>query len=133
MHYKNGREARNGDKVILIDPNGGLPTVGILIDAKAECGSDCNGNIAQVTQFGLHYADLKNCLHVDDVRAAFENHQTPPPSEPIEKRAGRMYEAYARAVGGKAFNGDVLPDWDTFQADPSKELQHDAWIAVAQA
>ena len=71
MHYKNGREAKNGDKVIFIDPNGtGFPAVGVLIDAKAEQGSDCNGNILQATAFGLHYADLKNCLHVDDIAAA---------------------------------------------------------------
>lgn len=40
---------------------------------------------------------------------------------PLEQAmAEEMYAAYCIAVGGKAFNGDSLPDWDTFYADPSK-------------
>jgi hypothetical protein len=35
MHYKNGREAKNGDKVVLI-PQYGSPVMGILYDATAE-------------------------------------------------------------------------------------------------
>src|ERR1035441_4396182 len=47
MHYKNGREAKNGDKVMLI-PSYGAPVVGILYDAQA--GNDyCNGRIAPVS------------------------------------------------------------------------------------
>ncbi len=49
----------------------------------------------------------------------------------IEQTAGRLYEAYCAAVGGKAFNGDPLPDWATFRFDPSKQKQSDAWITVA--
>lgn len=41
VHYKNGREAKNGDKVVLL-PSYGSPVVGILYDATA--GNDyCNG------------------------------------------------------------------------------------------
>jgi len=47
--------------------------------------------------------------------------------------AGQMYEAYCTAVGGKAFNGDPLPDWKTFRTDPSKQKQAEAWIAAANA
>lgn len=50
-----------------------------------------------------------------------------------EHIAGRLYEIYCKAVGGVAFNGDPLPDWDTFRADPSKKKQSDAWVAVAEA
>ena len=64
MHYKNGREAKNGDKVVLL-PSYGLPIVGILYDATA--GNDyCNGHIA-VTHQNDPCPNLKECLHLDDV------------------------------------------------------------------
>lgn len=67
MHYKNGREAKNGDKVVLL-PSYGPPVVGILYDAVA--GNDyCNGKIA-VTHQNDPCPNLKECLHLDDVLAA---------------------------------------------------------------
>lgn len=67
MHYKNGRQAKNGDKVILT-PTYGAPTVGILYDAIP--GNDaCNGRIAPTSQSDP-YPNLKECLHLDDVLAA---------------------------------------------------------------
>jgi hypothetical protein len=68
MHYKNGREAKNGDKIVSI-PSYGSMTAGVLYDAKAEQGSDCNGRIA-ITRQDDPTADLKNCLHIDDIAAA---------------------------------------------------------------
>jgi hypothetical protein len=69
MHYKNGREAHNGDKVILI-PQYGAPVVGILYDATA--GNDfCNGKIAP-TSPSDPMPNLKECLHLDDVIKAVE-------------------------------------------------------------
>jgi hypothetical protein len=50
----------------------------------------------------------------------------------IEQIAGELYEEYCKHVGGKAFNGDTLPSWKTFRADPSKQKQSDAWVAVAE-
>jgi len=76
MHYKNGREAKNGDKVVLIpeypkDANGrslGTPVVGILYDAQA--GNDyCNGKIA-VIKPNDSCPNLKECLHLDDLLKA---------------------------------------------------------------
>ena len=77
MHYKNGREAKNGDIVLaLYCP----PIVGVLFGAKAPNGSDCNGNLAPVTSgSGVSYADLKNCLHIDDITAASIPDSTQPP------------------------------------------------------
>jgi hypothetical protein len=67
VHYKNGREAKNGDKVILI-PTYGTPVIGILYDATA--GNDyCNGKIA-VTAPNDPCPNLKECLHLDDVLKA---------------------------------------------------------------
>ena len=73
MHYKNGREAKNGDKVILI-PSYGAPVVGILYDAKA--GNDyCNGKIA-LTSPSDPMPNLKECLHLDDVLAVIKDSPT---------------------------------------------------------
>jgi hypothetical protein len=63
----NGREAKNGDKVVLF-PSYGLPVVGILYDAVA--GNDyCNGKLAP-TSIGDPCPNFKECLHLDDVMAA---------------------------------------------------------------
>ena len=66
MHYKNGREAKNGDKVVLITDYGAV--IGILYDAVA--GNDyCNGKLAPIAP-NDPCPNLKECLHIDDVRAA---------------------------------------------------------------
>lgn len=62
MHYRNGREAKNGDKVVLL-PSYGLPVVGILYDAVAG-----NGKIA-LTHQNDPCPNLKECLRLDDVLA----------------------------------------------------------------
>lgn len=75
MHYKNGREAKNGDKVVLIqsydDHDGkkqfGTPIFGVLFDAKPGV-EHCNGYLAPM-QIAAS-ADLKHCLHLDDFLAA---------------------------------------------------------------
>jgi hypothetical protein len=70
MHYRNGREAKNGDKVIQIGGYGTdaqITAVGVLYDAKP--GNDfCNGQIAPIQSVGVA-ACLCDCLHVDDVAA----------------------------------------------------------------
>lgn len=64
MHYKNGREARNGDKVVLF-PSYGAPVVGVLYDATV--GNDyCNGRIAPTSPQDA-CPNLKEVLHYDDV------------------------------------------------------------------
>jgi hypothetical protein len=65
MHYKNGREAKNGDKVVWIPEYGGAPVAGILYDAVA--GNDfCNGRIAP-TSVSDSMPNLKEVLRADDV------------------------------------------------------------------
>jgi hypothetical protein len=69
MHYKNGREAKNGDKVIVF-PSYGPPYAGILYDAVA--GNDfCNGKVAVVSPSDP-CPNLRECLHADDVKAISE-------------------------------------------------------------
>lgn len=71
MHYRNGREAKNGDKIVQIGgygaEGGTINAVGVLFDAKP--GSDhCNGQIAPIQLTGTS-ACLCDCLHVDDLAA----------------------------------------------------------------
>jgi hypothetical protein len=69
MHYRNGREAKNGDKVIqLTGKDGGVSSVGILYDATA--GNDyCNGMIAAMVGQAPSGACLVDCIHMDDLMA----------------------------------------------------------------
>jgi hypothetical protein len=68
MHYKNGREAKNGDKVVFINDYGNAQ-IGILYDAQA--GNDfCNGKLAPIGNDLC--PNLKECLHLDDARAVLK-------------------------------------------------------------
>ena len=70
MHYRNGREAHNGDKIVKLDEKGNVVAFGVLHSAVA--GNDyCNGNIA-VIQSPTDYACMVDCLHVDDVAAVLK-------------------------------------------------------------
>ena len=66
MHYRNGREAKNGDKIVKLDMESGkIVAFGVLHSAVS--GNDyCNGQIA-VIQSAQDYACLCDCLHIDDV------------------------------------------------------------------
>lgn len=65
MHYRNGREAKNGDTIIQL--NGGTVShLGVLFNATP--GNDyCNGQIAALPQHSG--ACMCDCLHVDDLAA----------------------------------------------------------------
>ncbi len=66
MHYRNGREAKNGDRVVLFSGYSN-PVIGILYDASA--GNDyCNGKLA-ITKPNDLCPNLQECLHLDDVLA----------------------------------------------------------------
>lgn len=80
-----------------------------------------------------HHMDSIQRAAVDpDVRRIAEIIQHNKPMPDTERIAGELYEAYSVAVGGKAWNGDPLPDWKTFRADPAKRKQSDAWVKVAE-
>jgi hypothetical protein len=64
MHYRNGREAKNGDLIVKLE-GGKVVSFGVLHSATA--GNDyCNGYIA-IVQAHNDYACMVDCLHVDDV------------------------------------------------------------------
>lgn len=65
MHYRNGREAKNGDKIVKLESTGAkVVAFGVLHSANP--GNDyCNGSIALITtDTGACMCD---CLHVDDL------------------------------------------------------------------
>ena len=66
MHYRNGREAKNGDKIVKLGvQDGKIVAFGVLHSAVP--GNDfCNGNIA-VIQPANDMACMVDCLHVDDL------------------------------------------------------------------
>ena len=69
MHYKNGREAKNGDKVAWISEYAAV--IGILYDARA--GNDfCNGKLAPIAPSDPN-PNLKECLHLDDVKSLLKS------------------------------------------------------------
>lgn len=64
MHYRDGREAKNGDKIVKLE-GGKVVAFGVLHSAIP--GNDyCNGNIAIIQSFN-DYACLCDCLHVENV------------------------------------------------------------------
>lgn len=68
MHYRNGREAKNGDKIIRLNERGQVEAFGILQDAVP--GNDyCNGSIVSSNGeiWFQSYACLCDCLHIDDL------------------------------------------------------------------
>lgn len=68
MHYRNGREAKNGDEVVQINNKGQITDAGVLI--RAVPGNDyCNGIIANDRTKSFVGACLCDCLHVEDVAA----------------------------------------------------------------
>lgn len=69
MHYRNGREAKNGDQVVQLDTSTGkIVAVGILHDATP--GNDyCNGLIAPTLSACVQGACMCDCVHAEDVAA----------------------------------------------------------------
>ena len=62
MHYRNGREAKPGDRVVNLDTGTG----GILHDLTS--GDACNGRLTPPNP-NAEYVTIGNCLHLDDIRA----------------------------------------------------------------
>jgi hypothetical protein len=64
MHYKNGRPAKQGDRVINL-PSG---QSGIIHSTMASAGT-CNARLVISTPCDP-YITLSDCLHIDDLQAA---------------------------------------------------------------
>lgn len=66
MHYKNGREAKAGDRIVGKDCSGN-PIGGILI-AVTPTSTTCNGYVAPqiAIEKNQRLVTLGDCLHLDD-------------------------------------------------------------------
>lgn len=64
MHYRNGREAKNGDKIVKL-VGGNIVSFGVLHSATP-ANDYCNGSIAVIQQAN-DYACLCDCLHIEDI------------------------------------------------------------------
>ena len=64
MHYKNGREAKQGDTVVNIRE----ARIGIIYKLSAESTS-CNARLCE-TSSSDPYITVGDCLHIDDIDAA---------------------------------------------------------------
>lgn len=76
MHYRNGREAKNGDRIVSFGNGGGSEVEAVGVLQNATPGSDhCNGEILIRPYRGQHGAALItgaclcDCLHADDLAA----------------------------------------------------------------
>lgn len=67
MHYRNNREAKNGDIIVQIGADGKITALGALYNATP--GNDyCNGSIAPI-QSAVVGACMCDCLHIEDLAA----------------------------------------------------------------
>ena len=64
MHYRNGREAKNGDKIVQFNTEGGQINAFGILHSAIPGNSYCNGSIAPINQTNACICD---CLHVDDL------------------------------------------------------------------
>ena len=81
MHYKNGKEANNGDLIVTKDWNG-KAQVGMLYDTNASAVS-CNGMI-QRPLGAPNSVTIGDCYLADDAFAAIDGiHQAQPSASPI--------------------------------------------------
>lgn len=62
MHYKNGRKAKAGDKVVNLETG----ESGMLHSTIAEAHT-CNGRLAQISPSDP-YVTIGQCIHVDDIK-----------------------------------------------------------------
>lgn len=75
MHYRNGREAKNGDMVVRLNDRGQIQAFGVLQDAIP--GNEyCNGNIVYSNgQIRTQtYACMCDCMHIDDIALILKEH-----------------------------------------------------------
>ena len=81
MHYRNGREAKNGDVIVAIGGvfGGSLTALrtGLLFNAVP--GNDyCNGTLVPLTGGMPEMACLADCFHIEDVLEMIGGAARPP-------------------------------------------------------
>lgn len=88
MHYKNGREAKNGDHVVTKHYTGNI-VGGVIYDLEPN-GGQCNCKLTVQIPGGVHsyiYQDVGQMFHAEDAYAAMPAASTPDPAETMPDRA----------------------------------------------
>src|SRR4051812_23944105 len=67
MHYKNGREAKNGDNVLNLTSG----RSGVLHSTSAQ-STTCNGRLATLSDNDA-YVTISDCLHIEDIAVSAPN------------------------------------------------------------
>lgn len=68
MHYRNGREAKNGDQIVQLTTSQPVRVTGVGVLFDAVPGNNyCNGRIAPTLGGPVVGACLCDCLHADDL------------------------------------------------------------------
>lgn len=108
----------------------GLPVVHTSANDLAECHvrRDAGMKELKLQALGRSHREVAELLAERDTLVAAANVKAEIKPEAL---AGQLYDAYCAAVGGKAFNGDLLPAWVEFSADEKKRKQVEAWVATA--
>jgi hypothetical protein len=81
MHYKNGREAKVGDRIVGVDSSG-HPVAGVLVEANAG-STTCNGNVVPFNS-PTWCITLGDCLHVEDFKAESKEKKEAPADRKVE-------------------------------------------------
>lgn len=82
MHFKNGREAHEGDPVVLKGYNGAV-YVGVLVDTNP--GSDtCNATVARAVGPPMTCVTVSQMWHAEDALANSEATLQPPAAAPAD-------------------------------------------------
>ena len=91
-----------------------------------------HGNDKYATPIGKEVAAIKNPPAEEPPAEEQPAERTPLEGETefTNRIAGICYDNYCARVGGKAFNGDPLPNWEEFSSDPEKQIQANAWRGV---
>ena len=69
MHYRNGREAKAGDNVLVL--NGPCSNIGYLVNLQPGSTS-CNAWLLTTFNAGYEWVTVGDCLHMEDVMTALE-------------------------------------------------------------
>jgi hypothetical protein len=127
MHYKNGTPAKTGDAVIGKNYDGQI--VAGTIHTLLTNTTTCNGTLVFPIPGGCQSAcvTLGEIFSADDAFAEMSREKITQ-----DAMAGLLYTVYCEACGGLSFNGDPLPDWKTFAADPNKQKQVASWLKTAE-
>lgn len=125
------KEFRGGADALLQDMKGHRET--LMFNMGADEHDEFDDFEEVVAQHAQSIFDLESCIMRQGMALKYIGNPDPYPVSKltVEDIAKEMYTKYCEAVGGRAWNGDLLPQWDEFSADTTKAKQIQGWLAAA--